>query len=215
MLRFISNLDLATAAKLTTVGCLVALSFLSPFPVADYFLINAYPSTDDYARVERPFSLIADERMNYLAATSPLNMDRSMLMPLHPWADLGRQYNFEDKQVVIEEGVGMIGYFSGPSVHVLDPLALGDPLLARIQVSPDYNWRIGHFKRKIPDGYLATLKLDENKINDPSLALYYEKLKIIISGPLFSKERIITIFEMSTGKYDYLLDEYNKMISDG
>ncbi|MFN8425377.1 MAG: hypothetical protein U0X87_03830 [Anaerolineales bacterium] len=40
------------------------------------------------------------------------------------------------------------------------------------------------------------------------MAQYYEKLKIIISGDLWSWDRIKVIWKMNTGQYDDLLPAY-------
>ena len=99
-----------------------------------------------------------------------------------------------------------------------------EPLLARIP-STEYwligkekpagekFWRIGHFARKIPDGYLETLKSGENKIVDASLAKYYEKLSIIIKGDLWDLNRLKEIWNFNIGKYDHFVDEYSKTLN--
>ena len=193
--------------KIIVSGLILAAGFLSPVPTISYFLSNPNFLTESQAIIGNPYSQISDERLGYAPTTSLSAMDHLLKMPRHPWAGQGREYKANHASVVIEEGVGMIGYYAGPDVHVLDPLALGDPLLARLDVISDY-WRIGHIKRGIPDGYYESLKIKKNKIEDPSLEEYYDKLKIIISGPLLSRERLITIWEMNTGKYNYLLKEY-------
>jgi arabinofuranosyltransferase len=67
--------------------------------------------------------------------------------------------------------------------------------------------RIGHLERPIPDGYLETLMTGENQLQDRNLAAYYDKLRLVTRGPLFSWERLKTIVEMNLGKYDHLIDK--------
>lgn len=83
-------------------------------------------------------------------------------------------------------------------------------LLARLPVSDLKEWRIGHFRRNIPDGYAETIENGENQITDPNLAAYYDRLHLIISGDLWSAERWSAIWKMNTGQYNYLLDAYLK-----
>lgn len=73
-------------------------------------------------------------------------------------------------------------------------------------------WRIGHFTRKIPSGYLETIASGENKIEDESLKKYYEKLSFVIKGDLFYSERWVEIININFGKYDYLIDDYEKKL---
>ena len=53
----------------------------------------------------------------------------------------------------------MFGYYAGPNVYVVDELALADALLARLPARRVDQWRIGHFQRTLPAGYLDTLRV--------------------------------------------------------
>jgi arabinofuranosyltransferase len=81
----------------------------------------------------------------------------------------------------------MFGYFAGPAVHVVDVLALGDALLARLPSKP--NWRIGHFERPVPAGYIATIETGRNRIEDTTTAMLYERIKAVTQDPLWSRRR--------------------------
>lgn len=91
-------------------------------------------------------------------------------------------------------------------MYLTDVIALQDPLMARLKVSSPGNWRVGHIMRKVPRGYNETLALGENKIEDPSLHEYYDKLLLVMKGPLFDRERLWTIFGFNLGRYDKLLE---------
>lgn len=136
-------------------------------------------------------------------------MDWSSGDPDHIWADLGKQYRVQGTTVEVVTAAGMVGYYAGPNVHIVDSWALCDPLLARIK-NNESNPRIGHFTRRPVDGYIETLQTGQNQISDSALARYYGKLKSVISGDLWSWERLKTIWEMNTGKYDDLLDTYSQ-----
>jgi len=112
------------------------------------------------------------------------------------------------KKVSVEGAIGLFGYQQGPNVFVVDPLALNDPLLARLPLKEKTDWRIGHFEREIPPGYIDSLKKGETVILDPDLAAYYDRLLILISGPLWDSGRLAEIWKFNTGQYDSLLESY-------
>jgi arabinofuranosyltransferase len=111
-------------------------------------------------------------------------------------------------KVSVEGAIGLFGYQQGPNVIVVDPLALNDPLLARLPVISATEWRIGHFEREIPAGYLESLETSEVMIADPALAAYYEKLLVLVSGPLWDANRLAEIWKFNTGRYDHLIESY-------
>jgi arabinofuranosyltransferase len=66
---------------------------------------------------------------------------------------------------------------------------------------------VGHYFRDIPEGYIETLISGENKIVDGNLSLYYSKLEILITGPVFNRERFVEIWKFNTGQYNYLIEQ--------
>jgi len=104
--------------------------------------------------------------------------------------------------------IGMLGYYAGPGNILIDELALADPLLARLPVTPKDGFFVGHFKRIIPRGYLYAVKTGSTEKMDPDLAKYYEKLRLITSGELTDPERLKTIVEFNMGKYDHWKRDY-------
>jgi arabinofuranosyltransferase len=96
------------------------------------------------------------------------------------------------KRVVPSRSVGFVGYFVGPTVHVVDEFGLAEPLLARLPA--DSVWWPGHFQRALPPGYLATLESGHNQIEDPTLAAGYRDLARITRDPLPSPARLGTVF---------------------
>ena len=98
--------------------------------------------------------------------------------------------------------VGFFGYWAGIDTIVIDPFALTDALLARL---PSHGkWRIGHFKRRVPRGYRESLRSGENRLVDPGLREYYEHLRLVTQGPLWSPERLATIVRLNLGAHDAL-----------
>lgn len=109
----------------------------------------------------------------------------------------GRAAKNKKEKVSIAGNIGMYGFGAGPKVHVLDPLALTDALLARTTYPYDPNWRPGHLGRIIPDGYVESLKQDQNLIVNPCIKDFYGKLYTVIRGPLFTKARFKAIWELN------------------
>ncbi len=151
---------------------------------------------------------IVDERANYYHNTGLLRaFQQSAPLPDHDWAVEGRAAR-EAAPLVVEKGsVGFYGYFAGPQVYVVDMLGLGNPLLARLPLA-DPDWSVGHFGRLMPDGYRETLETGANRIADPHLAMYYDRLALVIRGDLFDGERLRAIWQINTGAYDGYLDAY-------
>ena len=108
-------------------------------------------------------------------------------------------------------GAGIAGLRAGPYGYVMDRCGLGDPLLSKVSINltKKKNWRIGHFIREIPKGYVDSVKENQNHIKDKSLREYYEKLRLITRGDLFSLPRFITIVKMNLNMYNGLLNSYN------
>lgn len=113
-----------------------------------------------------------------------------------------------DKKVRLISNAGIQGFYSNPEIHWVDYQALCDPLIARLPLLSDYYWRTGNFGRHVPNGYLETISSGTNQFKDPALGQYYQKLKLLVSGPLFSGERLKTIIGFQFGSYDDLLEKY-------
>jgi arabinofuranosyltransferase len=148
---------------------------------------------------------IADERLNYYPTTGLLNYNRIYSYPAHQWVKDGKQLRVSGVKFTVTGSTGFLGYFAGPKVYIIDKNALCDPLLARLPIPDTVSWRIGHFTRDLPAGYLDSIQSGKNVIADPSLAKYYDKLLIITHGSVWSWERFVTIWKMNTGQYNYLL----------
>jgi arabinofuranosyltransferase len=149
---------------------------------------------------------IQEERRYYYQATGLLTGHRGVRMPNHRWLHLGEEMRASGARVAAPNAAGFFGYAAGPSVYVLDSWALGDPLLARLPA--DAAWRIGHFRRRVPDGYVETLQTGRNVIRDKDVAMYYEKIRIITRDPVWSRQRFRTILAMNLGRYEHYVKSY-------
>jgi arabinofuranosyltransferase len=133
------------------------------------------------------------------------------------WRATGEGYaerarNSDEKVVVVDSTIGFTGFAAGPDVTVIDPLGLGDALIARLP--PDRRnrraWRTGHLPRAIPDGYLEARSTGSLDGLDPDLRRYYEKLSLVTSGSLFELARLRTILGFQLGRYEDILDGWKR-----
>jgi arabinofuranosyltransferase len=152
---------------------------------------------------------IGDERAFYYQGTGLLRADGAFEAPDdHPWASMGRHLRTIGTRLALRQNIGLHGYYAGPSVHVVDMLALGDPLLARLHMAPGTPWRIGEFLRPIPCGYIQTIQTGRNRIRDPGVAEYYDRLSVVTRGHLLDSRRLAEIWRLNTGQHDHLIAGY-------
>jgi arabinofuranosyltransferase len=138
---------------------------------------------------------IADERLAYFRDTGLTAAIRRRAAPHHPWELAGRQARALGVTVMSLDSVGLFGYGAGPGVHIVDILALCDPLLARLPARRP--WRIGHFYRDLPAGYMETLQGQQAGLPDPGLDEYYAALRLVTRGPLWSRPRWAAIARLN------------------
>ena len=114
------------------------------------------------------------------------------------------------REIHLVGAMGLNGYRDGPNIHVIDKNGLADPLIARMPLGDTEDFRIGHFHHIIPDGYEETLSSGENLIQDANIASYYDKLSVVVKGPLWDGDRLLEIWNLNAGKYDYLIEDVDK-----
>jgi arabinofuranosyltransferase len=193
-----------TAAALAAAACVV-VGLLAPWEPAilsghGYSRINNFlhrdPSREPRDKyVNLTIDGVTDERRFYDNTTTLLKTHGVIT---HDWAEVGRLLRLEGRPVFEYGTIGFAGYFAGPDVHIIDQFALAEPLLARLPA-----WRIsriGHFRRDIPAGYEETIASGHNCIVNPEIARYYDRLHLVISGPIWSRERLATIAGMLVGR---------------
>ena len=105
---------------------------------------------------------------------------------------------------------GMTAFFEQDEepMYLTDRYGLMDPLLSHLPAIKMDDWRIGHMVRKEPEGYSESVATGENLLENDGLREYYDKVLYIITGDIWDKNRIQTIIDINTGKYDHLLDDY-------
>lgn len=99
-----------------------------------------------------------------------------------------------DRPTTIKTVCGWLGMGKAldPATHMLDKCALTDPLLARMPALHFPQWRIGHFERAIPFGYLESIAHDFPLL-DSELAAYASQISLITRGELGDTERLKAI----------------------
>jgi arabinofuranosyltransferase len=166
---------------------------------------------------------IVDERRIYYESTGLLPVVRGARPAAQPWAATGLGIR-SVPQVIVYEAVGLLGYHAGPGVHIIDPLGITDPLLARRPALPE--WRIGHFRREVPVGYVESVRMcversfpggrvqppsapcepsigdGTNQVRNPSLARFYERLATITQAPVWRADRLRLIWRVNAGLRD-------------
>ena len=165
---------------------------------------------------------ITSERQFYFSITGLINDIPLHEKPKAPIIDIVKRASRLKTPLFIYGAVGFAGFFLGPSVYYLDYLALGDPLLSHLPMvteDPLYEqfyeellgkkcpqkWRIGHFLRNIPKGYLSSVIAGDNEIKDANIRAFYDKVRTITRGDLFSRERLRAIAGMNLGEYDHFI----------
>ena len=150
-----------------------------------------------------------DERGHYEEASLLKYLKRDTeYFPDHRSARQGYELRKEPAAVLERGQLGYFSYWTGIDKIVVDPFALSDPLLARLPVDRSRPWRVGHFQRRFPEGFIDGLVNEANLITDPGLNELNKRLNIITQRrDLFSAERLKTIVAMNLGRYDHLIPE--------
>ncbi|PRQ09432.1 hypothetical protein ENSA7_08380 [Enhygromyxa salina] len=150
---------------------------------------------------------VTNEHALLFHAASLLSANRWDEMPNHGWTDLGLRGARPGRKTVIARAMGYRGLAAGPDVHLVDDVALTDPLLARMPALWRPDWMTGHFIRTIPPGYIQTLETGENVIEDPQVHELYERIDLVTHGDLWSWDRFRAIWWLNTGGPAELLNE--------
>jgi len=203
-----------------THAAAIVILLLGLIPVLGARGVGAGGDGEDSSADSSPIqaSGIADERTFYAIE------GRALFKPKTPprkprifGRQAGEELRARGDVLVLEGAVGMLGFYAGPQARIVDFFGLADPLLARLpalRFDPSAamhrpypsNWRIGHFLRAIPEGYLDFVNTGENTLRDPRLRALCERLRLITRGPLLAGERLAAIWRLNTRGYADELD---------
>src|SRR5262249_8931478 len=139
---------------------------------------------------------ILDERANYWPALGLLSPARSIPQAA-VFSDALRATGRTRPYVMLWGQVGRFAFEAGDLVHIVDPW-LCDPLLMRLPVRAG-PWRIGHFLRGLPAGWLETLAHGEDRLAHKGLAAFAATLRTAICAPLFADDRLAAAWRLWTG----------------
>jgi len=101
--------------------------------------------------------------------------------------------------------LGFFGFAAPTDAIIVDLWGLTDPLLARL---PAENPTIGAsamWRAWCPRGIWKPWRRERTSSRTSVWVKYYERLSLITRGPLFSWERLKTIWRFNLGFYDHLL----------
>jgi arabinofuranosyltransferase len=160
-------------------------------------------------RFDAPDAGIADYTRG-LISNSSLEFAIAHDRPAHDWVQVGLEARKHPETVPVWGGMGFGPYYAGPGVVVIDKYALADGFLSHLPIPnpTDKSWRIGHFERAIPAGYVASVEKRQNLIEDPDLARFYDDILLIERGPIFSRARVGAIWRVWTGAHQAGIQRY-------
>jgi arabinofuranosyltransferase len=185
----------------------------------------AFLTGGDYGRLRAALlddSGVADERGYYYPMTGLLIDVPIAGRPASESALEGNRARERGDPLMVNGIVGFNAFRAGPDTYMVDYYGLGDPLLSRLPMlesDPEYSdfcirlqghpcassWRAGHYVRNIPDGYLESILSDSNQLADANLRRYYDAVRLITRGPLWTRARFREIAKMNLGSYDAML----------
>lgn len=161
-------------------------------------------SPSDYLNGNISEDGIADER-GFFNATNGLQRNLGTPLRHRPAiAQVWMQASASGATVFETCYVGMVGYYAPKRAHIVDGYGLTDPLLARLPALKP--WRIGHFERPAPPGYLEHLAGRSDEIADPDLRALWADLELAHRMPLDSKGRLDAILRLNGAEWHQLVE---------
>lgn len=182
----IARWEIARYGKAILVGLLVAAAVLS--------YLRAESATAGILA-----SGIANERKYYGPANTLLG--RLKGEKTHKLAAEGLRLSHESRRhriALSHRAIGILGYYAGPRVTVVDELGLADAFIARTPDLPPEKQRIGHPEHRIPAEYLRE-RLDgvvTDRWADPEMLTLWRRIKTITQGPILSAARFSAILSV-------------------
>jgi arabinofuranosyltransferase len=202
---FTPALVLATALLVCTITGRAAL--LGSLVVAGAALLQGLPPWLQGTPSMAEFRLhhgIGNERAYYATQLGLWSAQR----PAVAYGMLGAMFGPRQRPaVLLVHAAGIPAYLNGSHAHLVDPY-LCDPLLVRLPLRDPGRWRIGHFQRRLPEGYLETLAQGRNRLHHPALRRYWDQLALVLQAPLWSAERWRAILFLHSAEAAALLQEF-------
>lgn len=162
-------------------------------------VMDAAPTLAEPSAAHRTLG-VEDERRFYAATFGLRNLDRTRL-----FASMVRDSRKRIAHVRVGSSIGEPGLHHYRAT-IVDRHALSDPLLARIPVAERAPWRPGHARHVIPEGYMETVALGEDRLADRELGELWRMLRTVTTGPLFAEGRFAAIRALNAGAHERLVD---------
>lgn len=199
-----------TAVMVTAVALLVSRRWSRSLTVTVFCALIAYniiapcvPWRTDAGYIDKEIdkSGVADEKGYYFQHSSlwqyVASKSEGTPFPKIIWVRDAIDFGKSNYIATVMPAIGIFGYYVRLDQIVIDPMALSDPLLARMPVTG--RWRIGHMLRELPLGYTESIANNSNQIVDPELHRLYDQLILITRGPLFTWGRWQAIAALNLG----------------
>lgn len=202
--RFLTTCYLASllllvehAASLGSWALPVAAAALVPF-LEIGIALRPVAETVVPAGLTTPESGIVDERAFYVPHTGVAVNLRGRKWRTHPYTETFKKMTPGPERVILPGTIGLATYANTAEKHVVEGYALGDPFLARIRFAATPGWRIGHFQRDLPPGYIESMRSGKNVLTDPCLRTLYDRLRTVTQGPIWSLARFRAMLLLNT-----------------
>jgi arabinofuranosyltransferase len=140
---------------------------------------------------------VCDERAFYAPSSALAHASRTTPLP-DDWRK-ARALRMSPTAIELVAQAGVAGFYAPPTTIIVDGYGLNDAFLARLPAADKVTWRVGHYGRLVPRGYTESIKEGRNRLADPALARFYDRIRLVISGPIWSWQRWKEIVRMALG----------------
>jgi arabinofuranosyltransferase len=140
---------------------------------------------------------VCDERAYYAPSSALVHASRTTPLP-EDWRK-ARGLRMSPTAIELVAQAGVAGFYAPPTTIIVDGYGLNDAFLARLPAADKLTWRVGHYGRLVPLGYTESIKEGRNRLADPNLARFYDRIRLVISGPIWSWQRWKEIARMALG----------------
>jgi arabinofuranosyltransferase len=140
---------------------------------------------------------VCDERAYYQTSGGLLRASRDVILP-SDWRKL-RGLGLRWNSVESMAQAGVASYFAPPTAVIIDGYGLTDTFIAHLPAAKGATWRAGHYPREIPAGYVESIKQGRNLVAKRGPAWLYDRVRLVVSGPIWSWERWQEIVRLNLG----------------
>jgi len=161
-----------------------------------------------------PQNGIVNERRFYYSETGFLPLITGWVStgsrPLPPEGNNGHKLRIQAQRagmqplVVGTDRIGMMGYYGGANVHIVDRFALSDAFLSRLPAVDGA--RVGHYERLPPPGYVETVGQASPTTEIGALRPLLHDVALATRAQLSAEGRWDAIWRLSSGYYRWVYE---------